>query len=1600
MDDASSHDDVLGGGVVDVATAIDPDAVAADDPSPTTPSVNPLMVCYFDSNDDDDDDDDDEDDEADELGPMNDVVTPPPPHSTVTMTRSDMTMGRTMASRLPPTPNVVEYTITSVDDGVDEYNDSTTTRIATTSTREGSSSSSSPSAVAMVASADRFIASDEIDGGLHDEPDDDDDDDDVDATSAAPLSPDALLEAERQAAIAAAISANYARPPTSASSIHAKMMSPSEAAGVAREMMMASSSSSSYRDDGARRATTTSSTTTFAPAYRTSGPTIVALPPMMPSSIPGPYRMPSSSTSSSSSSSSTSKTPATRRSHAPPQRPVRFDDVRIAFRDRPSSSSSSSSSSSAAIEGVSKDDGGNDVVGGDDGARIMTAYAEGVADLRSMTVGSGGSEEVLGPSSPAVDSGEIAGDDVVGGGDDDAKSKIPSCALPTTIRSANATHDDDHDLMPDSFLKFLLHVARVPLLPEEKSSSVMDDVGRNRHDNVRTTREEEGSDEKTSPLLLAARAASKRAHDILCMVQCSYESTSEAQERISRHAGRTDATESFFAACAGLGVSDADDLGDDLNSMRMIEKMDDGADSPVNGQSNYRDRELFSMGGSRGNPPPPPSSPSLSSSSSTASMTTASSMASSVFSNVISKMIIPKKQSSFTEMGKKLVGGTIASAAEQRPNQPKDVAARQMRGGDYEVLIDDEMLGLTVENVLERTIIRTLLPDGAARRAGAQVGSLVAKVGNIDTSNLTHFETIDELRRSQRPLKLTLRHVGGGVLRKAREEMGRLIRGQGSASAAVGSHDVVNSRPWKGSNTEEQRRTIGPTFPSETFDSVLNNRWPSKFNKSSPVGTGSGGAESTPPLAMTREERMQQAGKKLIRILALLVVGLVKELTSLKDNAKSALEENAEGGCGVMRRSHLSVKELREAIEISSKILLDFVSGFPDLGKDPSRSTSGGGGSSSGASRQEASSFYPVPPGRVQGKKRGPHPPPHAGMGSKSQTVKKHPASSPLLRIGDALKRSRSFLVELSSVTATALRWEIIDYLCMVLDLDTEQELSENEDSSETSNGGDAGSPLTDLGAAGSILKLIVLNCSTIASEGSTLEGVHIMEQSQQGDGESDNSYLAASSGSAASTSTSGNCFISVVHRLAASKSTSARISACSLGPVLWSHIDFPRQLQLRGVLTRALHDVEVVVRKSTAVVLHEIAELVFDRRAVPWLVLMCERSMTDPEPQLRAAAMTLTWHLAEHLPNAFVDNDDLVRSEAVLCIPRLVESVICGTPDSQRSIAVLESLLPLALKIQKDTSSMVRSGTTYMEHKKYVDDILIPILQKLLQDSDPEVTTASLRAVTNASRSGTARETSSTRIPLGSQSPLIDDDLVSLSSHQSHHSHASFERTKPVFIPVLSEKQLCLRLMNDKVDAVRKTAAECFCLGGSSLARHGEEDGGEWMNTIVIPHLRMCSISEDGKQRLLTLKMVEIIITNGLCPTSRSGIEVENIAPQLPLRDDESVSSGFAESVSSGVTECERPVRIILTIAASLTSDKVANVRLNVGRTFAAIVSFLDRPDVEFVIETLEKQLDEESARSGGGDRDVIYFSHQAISMAQLQRQHLRRTSSVISSE
>ena len=561
--------------------------------------------------------------------------------------------------------------------------------------------------------------------------------------------------------------------------------------------------------------------------------------------------------------------------------------------------------------------------------------------------------------------------------------------------------------------------------------------------------------------------------------------------------------------------------------------------------------------------------------------------------------------------------------------------------------------------------------------------------------------------------------------------------------------------------------------------------------------------------------------------------------------------------------------------------------------------------------------------------------------------------------------------------------------------------------------------------------------------------------------------------------------------------------------------------LQLRGVITRALHDVEVIVRKSTATVLHEIAELVFDPRAVPWLVLMCERAMTDPEPQLRAAAMTLTWHLAEHLPNAFFgdarkgsrsirrlpprtdptfievyllqckllpvatrlaedrapqvrlavaaqcdrlcnalgehwfsviidilqallgDNDGRVRSEATLCIPRLVDSVLSGTMSNNSpgaSVSVLECLLPVAIKLLKDPSTDVRvslatssgelltllvglqsheeissvasSGNSpsnsessgldgslrslnmgvldggFKQHKKHIDETLIPLVQRLLHDADPEVTSAALRAVSNASR-GNVREISSRKPHFNS------GDMDDSASVASHVSMASTEKKEPVFIPVLSETQvlrllptlsdlatsaqwrvrqsaveivpallgcthrletrseiaqLCVKLMGDTVHAVRVTAAECLCLGGGSLGTHGEDDGGEWVSAIVMPHLQTCSKSANCKQRMLSLKMIEVIVDNGVCP---------------PVKGSSSL------------------LRTMLEIGASLSDDRVVNVRLNVGRVFGSIVHTLEEDELQYMVTVLEEQLAMEQSGQNNLDRDVLFYASRAINLA-----------------
>jgi PDZ domain len=821
----------------------------------------------------------------------------------------------------------------------------------------------------------------------------------------------------------------------------------------------------------------------------------------------------------------------------------------------------------------------------------------------------------------------------------------------------------------------------------------------------------------------------------------------------------------------------------------------------------------------------------------------------SVFKNMFSGMTRTKGSPSRSSTLGGVFGGKRQSASTEQEKKVNTLETSKSvdsaeSNDEYSVVIDREMLGLTVENVLERTVVRTVLAGGAAKKSGAKVGSLIVKVGNVETKNLTHFETIDELRQSIRPLKLYLRPISSAGLRSAREEMGRLIRGGGFGSSLPLDQDL--------NEQYSQEQSARKPTKVEAFSQVLHQRW-----------NGDGSLKLS-----KKEQALLKAGEKLVWILTLLVIGLERE-------AATALPTSLESSAETPSRRHAShsAEEYADSAKSVSKVLYDFIKLSAQTKQDEYKESA----MSSLLSNHTA----------VARKKKLLPPPPPSGRGAQRPggVAVKSPATIALLRIGDVLHRTRTFLADPSSPPAAMLRGEVIAFLCDVLDIDSDMELSEEE--AVLAGGGGAGG-INDLGSAGSLLKLIILNCSMMRSPECAVEAKKFSQEDTELAEEQRRRFGLKRQSSVLDIHRfhAGNRFLAVVHRLAASRSISARVTACSLGPVLWGHLDFPHQLQLRGVITRALHDVDVLVRKSTAAVLHEIAELVFDSRAVPWLVLMCERAMTDPEPQLRAAAMTLTWHLSEHLPNAFLgdasqgsrsvrrlptrndptfaevyllqckllpvatrlaedrspavrlavaaqcdrlcsalgdhwyriiidvlqallgDSDERVRGEAILCVPRLAEIILVSTNENPlSSVGVLQALLPISIKLQKDLSVDVRvalataagelltllvglesqeeiSSPTANDlaatdaglrgYKKHVDETLVPLLQKLLHDNVPEVTSAALRAVTNASR-GNVRE-----IRAHKKSMTTDDDNMSLSSFQSHE--------KGVFAKALSK--------------------------------------------------------------------------------------------------------------------------------------------------------------------------------------------------------------------
>ena len=165
----------------------------------------------------------------------------------------------------------------------------------------------------------------------------------------------------------------------------------------------------------------------------------------------------------------------------------------------------------------------------------------------------------------------------------------------------------------------------------------------------------------------------------------------------------------------------------------------------------------------------------------------------------------------------------------------------------------------------------------------------------------------------------------------------------------------------------------------------------------------------------------------------------------------------------------------------------------------------------------------------------------------------------------------------------------------------------------------------------------------------------------------------------------------------------------------------------------------------------------------------------------------------------------------------------------------------------------------------------------------------------------------------------------------------------------------MCIRLTTDKVDAVRRTAAECLCLGGGSLGSHGEEVSGEWITALVIPQIQKCAKNVDYRQRLLGLKMVEVILLSGVCPTK--------------WRDEDANTDGK-----------NTPLRELLKVTLSLADDRIANVRLNVGKVLGIVIHVFGEEECRVVKYAILQQLKKERANKERQDRDVIYFGNRCL--------------------
>jgi len=543
-----------------------------------------------------------------------------------------------------------------------------------------------------------------------------------------------------------------------------------------------------------------------------------------------------------------------------------------------------------------------------------------------------------------------------------------------------------------------------------------------------------------------------------------------------------------------------------------------------------------------------------------------------------------------------------------------------------EISISSDLLGLTVENILERTIIRSVVPGGGADHPHLTtsspnspsrdiVGSIVERIGASGvgggTEWGTHFENIDGLRQSLRPLKLGVRRIpggsaGGSGLGRGREVMNYLVSGGGDKDKDKKSSSSSSSRKKK--STSAAARELSQL--SDALQSLL-------------ILFCFGN--------MSSADTVRTVGGYLIRRRQ----GITARRASASNTIK--IEVGVEGEIEVRRKN---------IDDGSSKD--DVMNYFGGDASDSSSTTS------DGAERRQSSK--------------------QSSSSSSSSTT----APLPVAEILSRLQTDLSFFPTDAETHGIRYLFQpmvtlLVDFLeAAPVDEDKKNRNGEKKDEknsvsspkdkrkkressssprkdkkgSSTSAASDEDE--TSIPSTSSALLRLLCRASCDAYSQQRTNNNSNNKNNEDNDDYNNNPSSGVSPAG----------LLPLVHHLASSRASACRVCAVKIGAnTVWrtltstaapsnptstndptGHI-VPYLLQLRGILTRCLHDVDESVRAVTSRGLAELVESSLSSDApslltvygtLPWLVLMLERGITDPLSSLRASATDILWMVAD----------------------------------------------------------------------------------------------------------------------------------------------------------------------------------------------------------------------------------------------------------------------------------------------------------------------------------------------------------------------------------